>query len=99
MTAKESEKNTSKHELSIGGQTLVISSDQSKEKIDRIAQLANEKLSHSLQNNLSFQKGLILSLLQSCEEILDLKSNMKAKVEELEEQAETVLEKFNASLG
>jgi hypothetical protein len=99
MTAKESDKITSKHELSIGGQTLVISSDQSKEKIDRIAQLANEKLSHSLQNNLSFQKGLILSLLQTCEEILDLKSNMKAKVEELEAQAETVLEKFNASLG
>ena len=99
MTAKESEQNTSKHELSIGGQTLVISSDQTKEKIDRIAQLANEKLSHSLQNNLSFQKGLILSLLQSCEEILELKSNMKDKVEELEEQAEKILEKFNASLG
>jgi len=99
MTAKESDTNTSKHELSIGGQTLVINSDQSKEKIDQIAQLANEKLSHSLNNNLSFQKGLILSLLQSCEEILDLKSNMKAKVEELEDQAEIVLEKFNASLG
>lgn len=99
MTAKESEINTSKHELSIGGQTLVINSDQSKEKIDRIAQLANEKLSHSLNNNLSFQKSLIVSLLQSCEEILELKSNMKAKVEDLEEQAELVLEKFNASLG
>ena len=99
MTAKESKTKTSKHELSIGGQTLVINSDQSKEKIDHIAQLANEKLSHSLNNNLSFQKGLILSLLQSCEEILDLKSNMKAKVEDLEEQAELVLEKFNASLA
>ena len=99
MTAKKSEKNTSKHELSIGGQTLVISSDQSKEKIDRVAQLANEKLSHSLQNNLSFQKGLILSLLQTCEEIIDLKSDIRVKVEELEEQAETVLEKFNATLG
>ena len=99
MTAKESKKNTSKHELFIGGQTLVISSDQNKEKIDCIAQLANEKLSCSLQNNLSFQKGLILSLLQSCEEVLDLKSSMKAKVEELEEQAGTVLEKFNASLA
>ena len=99
MTAKESEKFTSKHMLSIGGQALVVNSDQGKEKINHIAQLANKKLSHSLQNDLSFQKGLVLSLLQACEEILDLKSNMKAKVEELEQQAETVLEKFNTSLG
>ena len=99
MTANKSVETISKHDLSLGGHSLVISSDLTKEKIDKIAKLANTKISYSLNNNVSFQRGLMLSLLQSCEEILELKSEMRSKIEELEKQAEVVLDKFNASLG
>lgn len=99
MSSNESVKNFSKHEMSIGGHSLTISSDQDKDKIELIAKLANQKLSYSLSNNISFQKSLMLSLLQACEEIIDLKSEMVKKVENLEDQTELILEKFHSSLS
>ncbi len=94
MASTESTKNFGKYDLSLGGHALTISTDQDQKKMDLIVQTANEKIESSIQKNHSFQKCLMIALLQVCEENIDLKSNVHKKVEGLEQKAEQVLKKF-----
>lgn len=94
MTSTESNKKFEKYDLSIGGHALTISTDQDQKKMDLIVKIANEKIESSIQRNHSFQKCLMIALLQVCEENIDLKSNVHKKVEGLEQKAEQVLMKF-----
>ncbi len=94
MTSTESDKNFEKYDLSLGGHALTISTDQDQQKMDLIVKTANEKIESSLLKNHSFQKCLMIALLQVCEENIDLKSNVHKKVDGLEQKAEQVLKKF-----
>lgn len=94
MASTESTKKFEQYDLSIGGHALTISTDQDKAKMDLIVKTANEKIESSLTRNHSFQKSLMIALLQVCEENIDLKTNVHSKVEGLEQKAEHVLKKF-----
>ena len=94
MTSTESTKNFEEYDLSLGGHALTISTDQDRKKMDLIVKTANEKIESSIKKNHSFQKCLMIALLQVCEENISLKSNVHQKVEGLEQKAEQVLQKF-----
>lgn len=94
MASTESNGNFEKYDLSLGGHALTISTDQDQKKMDLIAKIANEKIKSSLLRGHSFQKCLMIALLQVCEENIDLKSNVHKKVHGLEQKAEQVLKKF-----
>ncbi len=94
MTSTESIRNFEQYDLSVGGHALTISTDQDQQKMDLIVNMANEKIKSSLLKNHSFQKCLMIALLQVCEENIDLKSNIHKKVDDLEQKAEQVLSKF-----
>lgn len=99
MTSVESNKNLDKFDLSIGGHALTISTDQDQKKMDAIVKIVNEKIENSLTKNHSFQKSLMIALLQVCEENLDLKSNVQSKLEDIEENAEQIIQKFQKLLS
>lgn len=99
MPLIESKKNLDKYDLSLGGHALTISTDQDQKKMDFIVEMANQKIESSLQKNHSFQKSLMIALLQVCEENIDLKSNVRAKLEDIEENAEKIIQKFQQSLS
>lgn len=94
MTSTESKQNYENYDLSIGGHALTISTDQDQKKMDLIAKTVNEKIESSLSKNHSFQKSLMIALLQVCEENINLKSQIHQKVQGLEDKAEQILSKF-----
>lgn len=93
MTSTES-KNFEKFDLSLGGHALSITSDQDRKKMNLIVKVANEKIEKSLSKNYSFQKSLMIALLQMCEENINLKSDLKSKLDDIEQNAEQILNKF-----
>ena len=94
MTSTESKKTYENYDLSIGGHALTISTDQDQKKMDLIAKIVNEKIESSLSKNHSFQKSLMIAMLQVCEENINLKSQVHKKVQGLEKHAEQILSKF-----
>ena len=94
MTSTESNTDYKNYDLSIGGHALTISTDQDQKKMDLIAKIVNEKIETSLQKNHSFQKSLMIALLQVCEENISLKSQVHQKVQGLENKAEQILNQF-----
>ncbi len=93
-----SKREISNYELSLGGQKLSINSDHSEEEMAKIASLANIKIKDSMNKDLSFQKSLMIALLQMSEEIITLKSDLKRKVEGLENQTESIIRNLERTL-
>ena len=95
MSSTESSIQIKQHDLSLGGHALTISTDHDQVKMDLIAEMANEKIESAISKNYSYQKSLMVALLQICEEKLNLQKNMNEKVHGIEQKAEQVLQKLN----
>lgn len=98
MVSSKNVNTFSNYELSLGGHSLTIKSDQSEERMARIVSLANNRLSSTMSKNHSFQKSLMLALLQMSEEFLTLKEQLSQELERLESKASAAVRKFDEVL-
>lgn len=80
------------YDVEIGGLSLQLKSDHQPDKVNKLIQLVESKVTESLKNhsNISAQKALILSCLSIAEDFSNLKEKACSKINKIESKMQSI---------
>jgi cell division protein ZapA (FtsZ GTPase activity inhibitor) len=89
------------YEIKIAGEQLRLRSDQSEDKVQKLASFVEERVNkiHKASSNLSLKQSLILMCLDLAGQVHDLKSQSLEYIQDIEKEALELKKEFQSSLS